>query len=47
MDKIFLIIITLIAIFYIYYTISKNKGCNCGKKNCGIKKDKNNKDIIH
>ncbi|WP_404318155.1 FeoB-associated Cys-rich membrane protein [Malaciobacter canalis] len=43
MDKIFLIVITLFAIFYIYHSISKNKGCNCGKKSCGIKKDEKTK----
>lgn len=41
MEDFFLIIIAIFALYYIYKTIFKNRGCNCGSNNCQTKKDKN------
>jgi hypothetical protein len=38
MDNIFLIIVTILSLYYIYNQTFKNKGCNCGKDNCCEKK---------
>lgn len=40
MENFILIIITLLAIYYIYSSTFKNKGCNCGTKSCPTNKDK-------
>lgn len=32
MENIFLILITIGAIFYLYKKVFKNSGCNCGNK---------------
>lgn len=42
MENIFLIIITLFAIYYIYTKTFKNSGCNCGTKDCPTKSKDNN-----
>ncbi len=42
MENIFLIIITLFAAYYLYKKTFKNSGCNCGSKDCGIKKQNKN-----
>ncbi len=39
MDDIFLIIITIIAIYYIYIKLFKSS-CNCGKVDCKLYKNK-------
>lgn len=37
MENVFLILITIGAIFYLYKKMFKNNGCNCGKNgNCKI-----------
>ena len=40
MENVFLIILTLAALYYIYKTTFKNSGCNCGSKECPTKKGK-------
>ncbi|WP_417332111.1 FeoB-associated Cys-rich membrane protein [Halarcobacter sp.] len=42
MENAFIIIIALLAAFYLYRKIFKNNGCNCGTKGCGTKKDTEN-----
>lgn len=34
MENLFLLIITLAALFYLYKKVFKNSGCNCGKGSC-------------
>ncbi|RXK07851.1 FeoB-associated Cys-rich membrane protein [Halarcobacter bivalviorum] len=38
MENLFIIIIALLAAFYLFNKIFKNSGCNCGSKDCGTKK---------
>ncbi|MGP2657864.1 FeoB-associated Cys-rich membrane protein [Malaciobacter sp. WC5094] len=40
METVFLIILTLFALYYIYKTTFKNSGCNCGSNDCPSKKGK-------
>ncbi len=42
MENIFLITITLFALYYIYKTTFKNNSCNCGSKKCPTKKNTTN-----
>ena len=34
LEKLGLIVITLGAVYYIYRSLVKEKGCNCGKDDC-------------
>lgn len=34
MENLFLLIITLAALFYLYKKVFKSSGCNCGKDSC-------------
>jgi hypothetical protein len=38
LENIALIVIALGAVYYIYRSTFKSKGCNCGKDNCSVKK---------
>ncbi|MBN2769005.1 MAG: FeoB-associated Cys-rich membrane protein [Campylobacterales bacterium] len=37
-EKIFLVVITIVAIYYIYKRLFKSGGCNCGDGGCKNKK---------
>lgn len=38
LEKVALVIIALGAIYYIYHSMLKSKGCSCGKDDCCDKK---------
>ncbi|QKF81298.1 FeoB-associated Cys-rich membrane protein [Halarcobacter ebronensis] len=38
MEDFILLIIALLALFYIYKKLFKSGSCNCGSKNCSSKK---------
>ncbi|ACZ12566.1 hypothetical protein [Sulfurospirillum deleyianum] len=38
LENIFLGLVTLGAIYYLYRTLFKTKGCGCGKDSCNVKK---------
>ncbi|RXK11696.1 FeoB-associated Cys-rich membrane protein [Halarcobacter mediterraneus] len=38
MEELFLVILTIFALYYLYKKTFKNSGCNCGSADCSSKK---------